>query len=94
MLGSGLRLKIDEEKAHLPCCCVDVYSLCEVCVGSVLGGCSLPARYPQACREDSCQARIWFLSSLFNADEVVCGAVMAGVVSAVFHLTHLVQWNK
>lgn len=41
-LGSGLLLKIDEEKAHLPrsafsFCCVDVYSLCEVCVGLVLG---------------------------------------------------------
>lgn len=42
MLGSGLLLKIDEEKAYIPrsafsFCCVDVYSLCEVCVGSVLG---------------------------------------------------------
>lgn len=42
MLGSGLLLKIGEEKAHLPWSTfsvwyVDVYSFCEVHVGLVLG---------------------------------------------------------
>lgn len=55
---------------------------------------SLPARSPQACREDTCQTGLWVFSSLFDADEAVCGAATAGVGSAVLHLTHLVQWNK
>lgn len=35
-----------------------------------------------------------FVSFLFDASEAVCGAAMAGVVSAVFRLTHLVQRNE
>lgn len=98
MLRGGLVLKIDEEKAHLP---RSAFSFC--CVGRVqplwgLRGLgvrdrSLSVRYPQACREDSCQMGNWFFF-ISDAHEVVCGAVMADVVSAVFHLTHLVQWNK
>lgn len=98
MLGSGLLLKNwwGESSSSQVCfllLCGRVQSLWGLC-GLSGGDCSLPARYPQACREDSCQMGIWFFSSLFDGDEAVCGAVMTGVVSAVFHLTHLVQWNK
>lgn len=76
-----------------PFAVLDVYSLCEVCVGSMLG--------TTLCRRDTHKpagrtvvrwASVFFFIS--DADEAVCGAVMADVVSAVFHLTHLVQWNK
>lgn len=99
MLDSGLLLKIDEDKAHLPRSAfsfrrVDVYGPCEVCVGPALG--------PALCLRDAHRPagravgrrRSGFFRLLFDADAAVCGAAMAGVVSAVFHLTHLVQWNK
>lgn len=98
MLGSGLLLKIDEEKAHLPGValssgCVDVSSAHEVCVGwswAPLSAC----RHPQGCRQDTCQAGIWGFHLSSRPVKWFMGSVVAGVVSAVFHLTHLVQWNK
>lgn len=98
MLRGGLVLKIDEEKAHPPrsafsfCCVGRVQPLWGLC-GLGVRDRSLSVRYPQACREDSCQMGHCFFS-VSDAHEVVRGAVMAYVVSAVFHLTHLVQWNK
>lgn len=99
MLGSGLLLKIDEDKAHLPrsafsFCRVDVYSPCEVCVGPVLGTVLCLGDAHRLAGRAVVRRRSGFFHLLFNADEAVCGAAMAGVVSAVFHLTHLVQWNK
>lgn len=57
------------------------------------GHSSRPADTPRAAAGHLSGRDLGF-ASLFEASEVVCGAVMAAVVSAVFHLTHLVQWNK
>lgn len=67
---------------------------CPVPVRSVWAGAGHSLQTPPGLQAGHLSGRDLGFSSLFKAREVVCGAVMAGVVSAVFHLTHLVQWNK
>lgn len=66
-----------------------LWGLCGLELGTALG-----LQTPPGLQAGHLSGRDLGFSSLFEASEVVCGAVMAGVVSAVFHLTHLVQWNK
>lgn len=76
MLGSGLLLKIDEEKAHLPGValssgCVDVSSAHEVC-GLELGT-ALCLQTPPGLQAGHLSGRDLGFSSLFEASEVVYG---------------------